>query len=222
MSNKIKKVEGWYLPSKEKHFVSYLLQNQNNENKGEYQKEQRAKSFSYVENYHLAIDIGACVGFWSKDLCKNFERVICFEPYRDSAECLQKNLKSFNNYKLYQIGLSNVNGTQKLMYSENGIGSNSISDKNMRENIFVPIPTKKLDDFNFRRISYIKMDVQFHELKVLEGAKKTLKTNSPVLCIECARRNDKELNYVNAIINFLKSLDYNIVGGLGKELFFKK
>ena len=66
------------------------------------------------------------------------------------------------------------------------------------------------------------MDVQFHELEVLEGATKTLKYNSPILCIECARRNDDELTYVKKIVNLLQKFEFKIVGGLGKELFFKK
>ena len=65
------------------------------------------------------------------------------------------------------------------------------------------------------------MDVQFHELEVLEGAIKTLKNNSPILCIECARRNNDELTYVKKIVNLLQKFDFKIVGGLGKELFLK-
>ena len=66
------------------------------------------------------------------------------------------------------------------------------------------------------------MDVQFHELEVLEGATKTLIKNSPILCIECARRNNDELNYVKKIVDLLSKFNFKIVGGLGKELFFKK
>jgi len=36
----------------------------------------------------------------------------------------------------------------------------------MKPNNFINIPTKKLDDFKFRNVSYIKTDVQFHELEV--------------------------------------------------------
>ena len=45
----------------------------------------------------------------------------------------------------------------------------------MDSNNFIKVPTKKIDDYNFQNLSYIKMDVQFHELEVLEGATKTLK-----------------------------------------------
>jgi len=71
-----KLVAGWYLPLKEKHFESYLLRSINQNGVGEYQKEQRSKSFSYLSHNNVAIDIGACVGFWTKDLCENFKNVI--------------------------------------------------------------------------------------------------------------------------------------------------
>jgi len=47
-----------------------------------------------------------------------------------------------------------------------------------------------LDDLNLQDIDYIKIDVQFHELEVIEGSIDTLKNNNPVLCIEAARRNE--------------------------------
>ena len=50
---------------------------------------------------------------------------------------------------------------------------------------------------------------------------KHLKFNNPLLCIECARRNKEEMKFVKKINDFLKSIDYKIVGGVGKELFFK-
>jgi FkbM family methyltransferase len=58
------------------------------------------------------------------------------------------------------------------------------------------IQLKKLDDFEFKNVDYIKIDVQFHELEVIEGSIDTLKNNNPVLCIEAARRNEEELSYV--------------------------
>ena len=211
---------GIYL--QKKNILNYLVNSINKNGLGEYQKAQRVKSFKYLDHKNIAIDKGACVGFWTKDLCENFKNVICFEPAPINAECLKLNLENYKNYRLYQVGLSNTSGTKKLMILEEGIVSNSLSDCTMNVNNFINIPTKKLDDFQFRKVSYIKRDVQFHELEVIEGAVKTLKNNSPVLCIECARRNEDEINYVKKIISLLNKLNFKIVGGLGKELFFKK
>ena len=84
------------------------------------------------------------------------------------------------------------------------------------------MPIKTLDSYNFKNVNYIKMDIQFHELNALIGGTKTLIDNDPVLCIECAQRNQKEINYTNEIIKFLKNRKNSIVGHNNKEIFFKK
>ena len=218
----MKFVEGWYLPDHEKHFSQYLIEAKNSKFPKEYQKIQRDNSIKYVEKFDTAIDIGACVGFWSKDLCKIFKKTICFEPYKQSSDCLVENLKGFHNYELYNVALSNQSGKGELLISEEGVGSNSLNDFALKSSKPITVEKKRLDDYNFMNVDYIKIDVQFYELNVLQGAYKTLKFNNPLLCIECARRNKEEMKFVKKINDFLKSIDYKIVGGVGKELFFKK
>jgi len=218
----MKLVEGWYLPDGEKHFSYYLKEAKKSKFPREYQKLQRDKSIEFVDRFETAIDIGACVGFWTKDLCKLFKKTICFEPYKKSSDCLKENLKEFNNYELHNIALSNQNGKGDLLVSEEGIGSNSLNGFALNKAMPIRIEKKRLDDYQFTNVDYIKIDVQFYELFVLQGAYKTLKENNPLLCIECARRNKEELKYVKKINEFLIKLNYKIVGGIGKELFFKK
>ena len=218
----MKFIEGWYLPDGEKHFSNYLIEVKNSKFPREYQKQQRENSIKFVDSFNTAIDIGACVGFWTRDLCKVFKRIICFEPYKNSSDCLIENLKEFDNYELYNVALSNQSGKGDLLVSKDGIGSNSLNDFALKNDYTIQVEKKRLDDYGFRNVDYIKIDVQFYELFVLEGAYQTLKDNNPLLCIECARRNKEELAYVKKINQFLTKLNYKIVGGVGKELFFKK
>jgi len=207
----------WYFPDSEEHFIKYLKQQSTNE----YQKEQRKTSLSFLESKRIAIDIGANVGLWAKDFCEIFHEVMLFEPYKLNIECLKKNLENYQNFKIFDCALSNKNSLGELYIHEKGLGSNSLVPSygiTKTENIQL----KKLDDFEFQNVDYIKIDVQFHELEVIEGSIDTLKNNNPVLCIEAARRNEEELSYVKKFVTILESLKYKIVGGVGKELFFKK
>ena len=213
----MKIIKNWYLPKEDIHFEKYLLQN------SKYQSVQRLESLKFVCSFGTAIDIGACVGFWAKDLCKIFKEVICFEPYNPSAACLEKNLNYYENYKLHRIALSsNEYGIKRFFFNKESIGGNSFEEEGGSFKNFIDIPKRTLDSFNLKNVNYIKMDVQFHELEVLKGATKTLTNNDPVLCIECSQRNEKEINYTNEIIKYLKELKYSITGKYIKEIFFKK
>ncbi len=211
--------KNWHFPDNEKHFIQYM------EEMGldVYQQKQRDASFKFLDNFRNAIDIGANVGLWARDMCKTFQHVILIEPYNPNIECLSKNLEEFNNFEIFEVALSNKSGLKNLYFNKESVGGSTIRKhdlSNFAEQI--PVNVKMLDEYSFTEIDYIKIDVQFHELEVIEGAINTLKNNYPVLCIESARRNLDELRYVKKFVKILEDLGYRVVGEAGKELFFKK
>ncbi|WP_346913534.1 FkbM family methyltransferase [uncultured Roseibium sp.] len=215
-------IKGWHLPSSEKHFEDYLLHNKDAIATGQYQKIQRDIALSHVKSFRRAIDIGACVGFWSRDLCEQFSHVECFEPYDEPLNCLRLNLAGKDNCTTHQIALSDKSGTAILSIDESGIGHSSIVESEVTATKKIKTKLTKLDSFNFTDIDFIKIDVQFHELNVLRGARKTLERNSPVLCVECGRRTSEEYIYVSRVIEYLYNLGYEIAAETGKEIIFKK
>ena len=50
------------------------------------------------------------------------------------------------------------------------------------------IECRTLDSFNLTDVDYVKIDVDGFEIPLLEGARNTLKTNSPTINIEMKRR----------------------------------
>ena len=147
-------IDGWYLPDGETSFVDYLAWARGTKFPREYQKEARDESLSHVTKFNTAIDIGACVGFWSRDLCKRFNKTICFEPYPPSANSLIKNLQEYNNYELFNVALSNQSGTTKLFVVEPSIGTNFISNK-MEGYPAIDIEMKRLDEYGFVNVDYM-------------------------------------------------------------------
>jgi hypothetical protein len=78
------------------------------------------------------------------------------------------------------------------------------------------VKVKKLDDYKFTKVDFIKIDVQSYEYEVLKGSKKPLEINSPILCVE-------EDNIKNSkTIKFLKNHNYKIVDVIMKEVILKK
>jgi FkbM family methyltransferase len=55
--------------------------------------------------------------------------------------------------------------------------------------------------------NFVKIDVEGHELAVLEGARRTLETHRPTLLIECEARHRPDGD-VRSVFDFLKSVGY--------------
>lgn len=228
----MKNVKGWMLPDWDKHFEPMLkLINDNYE----YQHAQRQYSLEWVKDFNInAIDAGSNIGFWSKQMCQKFKHVYAFEPHPDNIECYKENLKNFNNYTLYNVAISNVSDIQMNLYvSPDECGNASLNDFGVKEGTtnrklkdsqlkFIKVNVKKIDDYNFKDIGFIKVDCQNHEKEVVEGGIETIDRCSPVLCLELPIRTKQEIDYRNYLIDYLKKYRYTYRGSLGKETLFTR
>ncbi|MFW5760163.1 MAG: FkbM family methyltransferase [Cyclobacteriaceae bacterium] len=155
-----------------------------------------------------AIDIGANRGIWSYKLSHFFQNVIAYEinPH------VSKSIIAYNkaNIEVQNVGLSNrestmtlytpvVNGNPLLGHASLETQTFKFTDK-IKKEVF---PVKSLDSYGYIGIKFIKIDVEGHELSVLEGAYTTIKKNQPIMVIETEGDD---------IFNFLKKLKYKRVG----------
>jgi FkbM family methyltransferase len=192
------------------------------------------------------LDIGGYIGtsslLFSKIVGTN-NIIHTFEPV--NYKCLQKNITDNNldnKIKLYNCGLSNVNGkikSPKINYHEkNNYGGQAIAllhDSHINEQLLNDdinsddyINLKKLDDFNIKNIGLIKIDVEGFELSVLEGAMETIKnSNYPPIFIEiwgveCWRENyrDYYIDNANKIKSFLINMNYKKIHIKGDDYLF--
>ena len=218
------KIKDYYVPKNDSHFIEYLKKNDH------YQEAQRNRAISYVENWGFAIDIGANIGLWSKDLSSYFDRLVCFEPNPYCEDYLKKNV-NLDKSKINSCALGEKNETKNLFIHPLNSGASSFVNKTKigfkkdsgviygefpKETLQKKVEVKKLDDFNFNNIDFIKIDVQGFELSVLKGAYSTLKFNNPILCIEEDNPSNSET------IPFLENLNYVVVDVIVKEHIFKK
>ena len=226
----MKNVKGWQLPEWDTHFETTLKEVNG---KYEYQYAQRQYALSYVNNFNLnALDIGSNIGFWSKEMCEKFNHVYAFEPHPDNLECYKENLKEYKNYTLYGNAISNVTDKELTLYvSPDECGNASLNNFGVQEGNSnrkidfkqlktIKVEVKKIDDYNFNDIGFIKVDCQNHEKEVVEGAIETIKRCKPVLCLELPIRNDKEKQYRNNLTDYLKKYNYVFKGNLKKETIF--
>ena len=170
-----------------------------------------------------SLDIGIYKGIYSYEISKYAKTVHAFEFNPLIFSFLNRNIyKIINNIKLYNFGLSNQNNKvtlripirNKLANEENyeeffEMGRATIHDKNeFNEFRSFDVNVKKLDNLQFENpVSFIKIDVEGHEIEVIKGAIKTINKNKPILLIEIEEIYSKKK--VIDTIKFINTLGYN-------------
>lgn len=138
-----------------------------------------------------ALDIGANEGHYSFALSKRFERVYAFEVNEEVTQWIRQ----YNSSKIEIIhcGLSSAAGTAKLFIpvvrglALHGWGSldrgflAQLPEAEIREK---EVPISRLDDFAITNVGFVKIDVEGHELEVLQGGTATIRQSRPIVLIE--------------------------------------
>ena len=169
-----------------------------------------------------AVDIGVYRGVYSLKLSQNFNQIHAFEPNPLLFPYLNNNLKKIiKNINLYNLALSDKSGETELklpvrsesIFKDNieelyQLGAASIHPENEFENFKkVHVKVDKLDNILIKNIGFIKIDVEGHELEVIEGAKETIAKDKPILLIEIEKRHSKRP--VEETINKINKLKYD-------------
>lgn len=163
----MKNSNGWWLPDQDTFFV----------NRPDYECNDYAALQPYLGQRRVAVDCGAHVGYWSRRLAADFESVIAFEAEPSHAACHRRNVPAAH-VTLHEVALSNHNGTVNFVTTLLNSGMSHVSEQGE------PRPCRTLDSYNLHSVDLIKIDVEGHELAVLEGAAQTIQSHHPVLFIE--------------------------------------
>lgn len=164
-------------------------------------------------------DIGSNTGWYtmlsavhSKDVS-----VVSFEPVFEHTASQKESIalnKKENQVRLYEVALSNHDSKESIRLA--GLGSSLEKDFLEADFGVRQVDVKKLDTLfkeeNFKPPHFIKIDVEGHELKVLEGGRSVIEAHSPLLFVEIAKtmsvRNFLNKDY-NALFELTTSLGYD-------------
>lgn len=131
-----------------------------------------------VKSFNFVLDIGANVGnhsYYFSKICKA-NKIIAFEPDPNNGLIYNNNNPETT---LIPVALSNYIGE---CYFHNSSPYNSGTGRISSQGNKVEVST--LDYFNLQDITFIKMDVEGEELKVLEGMTNTIESSKPEMLIE--------------------------------------
>ena len=176
--------------------------------------------FDYDKRKNIFLDIGANRGRYSIQAIniEKYKKVYAFEPLSYNLKYLQKNIelnKLNNKIVVVPYALSDKEDKIRISYDPIHSGGASLNLDNTISKIIKEeiIETKKLDNFidkiNPKNVSFIKIDVEGHEYRVLRGANKfldNLKTETYLMIEIWKNHEDKEKT-----IKILKEKGFDLV-----------
>ena len=180
-----------------------------------YRYDKLEQALRIVRGRRVAVDCGAWVGAWSRELAKHFGRVIAIEANGDNARCARKNLAGCLNAEVIHTALGDVETEALACAEESGgnIGSRLVEGYGGR----FAVAMRPLDNLPAIRaldaIDYLKVHVNGMELRALRGAAGTIRKHRPIMTVvvkDAIERYDSR----EAIWAFLAGdLGYKQVGG---------
>jgi FkbM family methyltransferase len=149
----------------------------------------------------VALDVGANIGFWTVPLAQTAKRcggvVYAFEPVPSNYSRLELNLSQNQvrgHVHLYRIGLSDSRRLVEISLREDfaacaetgnaAIVIDAEDQKFKRIAIEVDTLDQVVADGALSRVDFIKVDIEGHEDRFLEGARHTIARFQPVLHME--------------------------------------
>jgi len=171
---------GWKFPDFETHLPRMLKKSVDKGLPAEYQVAVRQRSIELCKNRNLALDIGANVGLWSRDFVGSFARVIAFEPVVVFRECLEHNVQG-KNFEIQPIALGDQDTQGTMIITEDNSGHSHLDPATIGTG---NVRVVRLDTLNFPAVSYIKIDCEGYEYRILQGGEQTIRRCRPVIVIE--------------------------------------
>ena len=155
----------------------------------------------------IAIDIGANIGNHSLYFSDYYRQVYSFEPSKKIFKVLSLNSDLVTNIDCFNFGCSNKDSFALLSSISTNKGGSYITDEE-KEGETEKIEVKALDKVlpEIEKVGLIKIDVEGHEFKALQGAEKTIRNNMPIILFE-----QHEYDFTNnssPSIEFLKKVGY--------------
>ncbi len=141
---------------------------------------------SYVPRGGTAVDVGAWYGPWTRRLVRLADRVVAVEPTPRLAGHLRK---AFATVDVVQAVASDHEGTATLHVPTAGpvVGTSSV-EYGEGDSEDVTVRRITLDSLGLTDVTFIKLDVEGHEVPALRGAEQTVRRDRPVLLVELEAR----------------------------------
>lgn len=165
----------------------------------------------YAKANTTVVDIGAHIGTQTLTLSQIVGangKVIAFEPqlkiYRELV--MNLHLNKVTNVTAYRNAVGDKNGIIQMASGNPGNEGGTGLGEGGDYTFIIP-----LDSLELKNISLIKIDVENYEIPLLEGARKTIAENKPVMLIEIMGNPSPDRNQkVKDTISLIEGMGYEV------------
>jgi FkbM family methyltransferase len=173
----------------------------------------------FVKNIHagdVCLDVGANIGHHTIIMAQSAGdsgHVYAYEPIPYIREQMEKSLalNNITNVTTVPNALSYEEGTLNLYLNEGNIAGSSFVNE-ARGNT-IPVCVKTLDSYNYKKVDFIKIDVEGFEYNVLKGGEQTIAAFHPKILFEFSpvyyRKNTP--SDIIDILLFFKKHNYTLI-----------
>ncbi len=206
------------------------------------------KSYIIKKNLSHFLNIGSHIGSVCLPISLCVNNVTAIEAYPPTYNHLCENiqLNNLSNINTFNIAVGNseedvyfmsetkvcpiekinriVNNSGGMtVFTENDIKNNfrsaNLTDRKIKHKI------DKLDNLNIDNFDILLVDIEGFEYEFLLGAEKKLIKNKPIIIIEiwsdAKRKNENMIETQEEVINYIKSLNYILIGSIGDDFIFE-
>ncbi len=178
-----------------------------------------------IDKGDIVVDIGANMGFYTKFLAEKVGQqgaVYSIEPIPDSFQILSHVKSKLNliNVSLLNYAISDANETVTMEIPIQTSGEENLYEAKITESSTdathvrtVTVETRTIDSLFLqpgKKVSFVKCDVEGHELRCLKGAVSFIKQCNPAWLIEIWGDLDDTQSAGLTTVNFLKQFGYEL------------
>jgi FkbM family methyltransferase len=158
----------------------------------------------------VTVDVGANCGLYTRRLARLSRQVHAFEPSQQMARLLRRT--SARNVRIHEIALSDHDGDAELFIPQgedglvHGLASLEARVGSSGRSISAHVPIARLDAVIHQDVAFVKVDVEGHELNVLNGAVDLVERCQPVFLVEAEDRHRAEAT--RSVFEFFREKAY--------------